>query len=233
MLGTPGPSSSNNKPTESSSVNISNPPSHLSKADELEIPHYDDRSGSGKDLASIWAFETLPAGSFAILSLVSMLDSESVQEHLLLPTLETPSIIPEYPTSKPKYHKFCESLIQSSLVERSLEDGSLRTHRLVQKVTRATHARMGDLAQRAFEIAVSNVLRCWPITGRDYVFGTSGRIDRWDMCSKLLPHVSSLSLTFEELPKTVGLSCFTLVDLLCKAAGSVTVPVYSKIGLSC
>lgn len=76
------------------------------------------------------------------------------------------------------------------------------------------------LGQTVFENGLERIASNWPFITRSYTFGSSGRIDRWQLCSQLFPHVASLSVVFQELENAgkKPAASMALAELLCEAA---------------
>ncbi|KAI0105545.1 P-loop containing nucleoside triphosphate hydrolase protein [Nemania sp. FL0031] len=108
---------------------------------------------------------------------------------------------------------------QASLVEQNI-DSDWTIHRTVQEVVRAKVASDAALSEAVLHDVYSRIVQRWPGFGEPYVIGTQGKIVRWPLCEKLVPHVSSLSDCYLELERaghvsTLGLQ---LCKLLCEAA---------------
>ena len=177
------------------------------------------KSGYEHNLGSVWAFDNLPAGAFSVLCLISMLDSECIQEELLLP-ISTSNQRPQFPSSEKEYHKCYSELTATSLVEKNLDDGTTRVHRLVQSVTRARIAKVDGALCGIFLDVVTRIASCWPFLNKSYVTGNYGKIDRWSQCAKFYPHVLNLWWIYQELleKNSVPRLCLDLGELLCEAA---------------
>lgn len=143
-----------------------------------------NRKGYEHSIASVWAFKDLQPAAFAILSLVAMLDSEGIPESLLEPGHG----IANFPMKKADLHQLNASLADRSIIEIDPDDGKVRVHRLVQVVVRSMLETQGIL-DKAFENAVERVSQKWPFLNRNYVTGAYGKIDRWEQCEDILPHV--------------------------------------------
>jgi hypothetical protein len=112
----------------------------------------------GHNLASVWALENLKEGK-ALLDVISMLDPDSIPEHILTSYAETVTL-KDYPTSIKAYSAARTELIQSSIVGGNARTQNLFIHRLVQDVARL---RMSQSQYRnTFDAAVRLISSVWP-----------------------------------------------------------------------
>ncbi|KAL9081557.1 MAG: hypothetical protein Q9159_007264 [Coniocarpon cinnabarinum] len=166
------------------------------------------------------AVDALSAEAFAILSLISMFDRAPIPKYLLLPVFIAPLGIEAYPRSIASYQVHFEELRDSSLVTSFGEDFVLG-HELAQQLTRAKLLRVTGLTARVFKDALSRLCSHWNYIERSYVFGTSGRIDRWEKCEQLYPHVLKLSSLAYEIDEAgdPAVFCVSLAKLITEVAG--------------
>jgi hypothetical protein len=197
------------------------------KSDFYELFGQQPVRGSYKhNLASVWAFESLPDGSSAILCLIAMLDSVGIQDVLLQPGPDG-SLLYQYPGTLMLYREYLSCLSDSSMIEIEPESGMVQVHRLVQDVARTRMEREGLLAP-AFEEAIRRVGQQWPFLNRKYVTGTAGKVSRWAQCEIMLPHILYLKDVYIELceRKVPNLASKDLAELLLEAAQYVNLPHY-------
>jgi hypothetical protein len=183
--------------------------------------------GSEHTLATIWALEGLGQGAATILSISSLLDPDGIQEEILTtkPEEAQPLLLP---ISKSLYHKDLAELIQSSLVRRAVERKELIIHRLVQEVIRMKMNVSPGVLWTAFNATVNLLSSVWPFATTPHAGGypTYNRIDRWNQCNKILPHISHLRQVFVtfELSNEPRATYYALVLLLSEAAWYVMSP---------
>ncbi|MDI1493613.1 MAG: hypothetical protein OHK93_005909 [Ramalina farinacea] len=193
---------------------------------------YDERHVKGGyeySLGSVWAFESLETdekGAFSLLCVLAMLDSACIQQEIMVRSLSH-GAIDSYPRVSSAYNDFLAILIERSLVQRDLDDGSLTLHRLVQDVARARIVSRGELFKAAFEIAWKSVAASFP--NRTEEMNTAGSVQRWQQCGMVYTHVVKLFQVARELYDTQKDVTFPLelIDLLYEAAWYV-VPVISS-----
>ena len=147
------------------------------------------KRGYEHSIASVWALEDLPAGSLAILNIISFLDPDSIQIRLLMDNLAV-SNEGVYPKSPPAFIVDLNRLVQGSIISQSADGAELRIHRLVQDVTRARLRKAGIL-EASFDSVVNILWTGFPKITRGGV-GRAQKVDRWAKCAQLFPHVSRL-----------------------------------------
>ncbi|KAJ8111071.1 hypothetical protein ONZ43_g5715 [Nemania bipapillata] len=180
--------------------------------------------GYTSNIGSAWSLESLSQDDqvsreiFAVLCLFAFLDAAGIPDDLLQPTAAR-SHVPNYPSSESGLYRCCKTLMAQSLVERDI-DSNWTIHRIVQKVMRAKVASSAALSEAVLHDVYSRITRYWPNLGDPYVIGTQGKIKRWPLYEKLVPHVSSLSDCYLELERAGHVSklCLKLCELLCEAA---------------
>lgn len=147
------------------------------------------KRGYEHSIASVWALGDLPAGSLAILNVISFLDPTSIQVHLLMDNLAV-SNDGVYPKSLPAFMVDLNQLVQGSIISQSADGAELRIHRLVQDVARARMRKVGIL-EASFDSVVNILWTAFPKITRGGV-GRAQKVDRWAKCAQLFPHVSRL-----------------------------------------
>lgn len=189
--------------------------------------------GYEHSLASVWAFESLQPNTFAVLSLLAMLDPEKIDEDLLDPGKCKPRL-QGFPKSTPEYHTHLSRLINTSMIEKDRNSGRVRVHRLVQDVARANMAKQTGTLSEAFNDAFYRIASQWPYLNRKYVIGTSGVVDRWSKCDAVFSHILFLSNIYKELMSTNigGLESVEFAELVLEAAQYVMILSLSY-SLSC
>lgn len=113
------------------------------------------KRGYEHSVPSVWALEGLPAGSLAVLNIISFLDPDSIQTRLLMDSL-TVSNEAVYPNSLPAFIVDLNRLVQGSIISQSADGAELRIHRLVQDVARA-RLRKARTLEASFD-SVVNIL---------------------------------------------------------------------------
>lgn len=174
------------------------------------------------NLATVWALESLSQGAMALLNFISLLDSEFIQEEILFKIFRDVKIA-GFPSSKSDYYEARAHLLETSMVHKHFEEDSLRVHGLVQGAARAKMIASDGLLEENFCQAVRSVAELWPFISRNYVVGSSGKVDRWVQCRKLFPHISQLAHVYKSFlqAKSPMVSDVDLIDLLTEAAWCV------------
>ncbi|KAF2816920.1 TPR-like protein [Mytilinidion resinicola] len=153
----------------------------------------------GHNLASVWALENLREGK-ALLDVISMLDPDSIPEHILTSFADTVNL-KEYPKSIKAYSVARTELIQSSIVGGNARTQTLFIHRLVQDVARLRMSR--SQYRETFDAAVRLISSVWPYQP----FTWRHSISRWSKCADLYPHIirlRELSKPFSPDPDNVA-----------------------------
>lgn len=170
-------------------------------------------------LATVWALESLSQGAMALLNFISLLDSECIQEEILFQNFREVQIA-GFPSSMTDYYEARAHLLGTSMVHQNIEKDTLRVHGLVQGAARAKMIAEDGLLETYFCQAVRSVAEVWPFISRNYVVGTSGKVDRWVQCRKLFPHISRLAHLYKSFLQTKSPMILdgNLVELLTEAA---------------
>lgn len=168
------------------------------------------QQGYGHTLASVWALEKLGPGASCILSSLSLLDPDCIQEEIL--TKKAPGDkLPDFPRSRSGYSRDLTELIQSSIIRRSQDRHELSIHRVVQDVVRSQLVRSVDQFTTMFDVTVEFMSTNWPFVtkpqGGSQMFD---RVDRWEQCGNMMPHILSLKNTFETVDVNQKQKCATL-----------------------
>ena len=146
-------------------------------------------------LASVLALEHLNHGR-PLLSILSMLDSDSISEAILVKGAK--NVRTEgFPRTMAAYRKSRTELLQSSLVSRSQDHSSLVVHRLVQDTARSKMSSSGR--QRAFLDSVNLISTVWPW---DELSSFRHNVKRWRACMSLLPHIFRLKILASQFSYT-------------------------------
>lgn len=141
-------------------------------------------------ISSVWMLEALSRSATALLQVLSLLESDRIQESLLFRDMNGVEL-PDYPKSRSAYIDARTELLSSSLVTKDMKNNELRIHRLVQDVVRE---RLSDEQSHAvYESTIVLVSNSWPFVqfdGRNAM----GRLER---CELLFPHVEKIRSLFE------------------------------------
>ena len=155
-------------------------------------------------VATVWAFESLRPSTKNLLSMISFLDPDAIQEMLLInvPTESDIGYLDALPMEASMYWEALTELSQASLVKHHKDAGELTIHRLVQDTFRAKMN--NDERVDAFIFAVNLVCAHWPRTmspptrkNAPVVTPRLWMIDRWPTCEILYPHVLRLKQLYE------------------------------------
>lgn len=170
-------------------------------------------------LATVWALESLSRGALALLNFISLLDSEIIQEEIFFKTFRNVKIA-GFPSSKTDYYEARAHLLETSMVKKHFAENSLRVHGLVQGAAQAKMMASDGLLETNFCQAVRSVAELWPFINKNYVVGSSGKVDRWVQCRKWFPHISQLAHVYKSFlqAKSPMASDVNLVELLTEAA---------------
>jgi hypothetical protein len=174
------------------------------------------KRGYEHSIASVWALQDLPVGSAALLNLLSFLDPDRIPSDILKRAIQENSI-DDYPKPELSYTDALGRLLQSSLVSQTSDRTDLRVHRLVQDVARARIRHAGEMGLY-FDAVVNLFWTEFPRITRGGV-GRAHKVDRWEKCAQLFPHISRLKqffLGFDD-PKQKPRSLAKLADLLNEA----------------
>ncbi|KAF2502331.1 hypothetical protein BU16DRAFT_612008 [Lophium mytilinum] len=151
---------------------------------KFQVDGLTTKANYGHNLASVWALENLKEGK-ALLDVISMLDPDSIPEHILTSFADTVNL-KEYPKSIKAYSVARTELIQSSIVGGNARMQTLFIHRLVQDVARLRMSR--SQYRETFDAAVRLISSVWPYQP----FTWRHSISRWSKCADLYPHIIRL-----------------------------------------
>jgi hypothetical protein len=154
---------------------------------------------------------------FKLLAIMSMLDSEKIDESFLAPRLDdrTPDSLL---STRAHLVEQRNPLMSSSLIDVDKISQATRIHRMVQDVVLEMLILQGDTAP-VFKQAIERVGDAWPFLNRTYITGTATGVGRWERCRKALPHILRLKDVYVELNKLqiIDLEAFPLAELLLEA----------------
>lgn len=173
------------------------------------------------NLVTVWALNGLyerQKDTFALLSLVAMLDSECIEDRTLKPR-PTNLNADGSPEGLPQYIAYRKHLTDTSLIEVDRDTQEVSIHRVVQDVTRDMAVRHG-FAASAFNNAVNRVAEQWPFLNRNYKTGSATKADRWEECHRAYRHILRLMEVHAELTALAvsSLASTELIELLLEAA---------------
>lgn len=151
-----------------------------------------------------------------------MLDAEQI----------LPSMLEPRPTSlnadgsvmtKPQYIEYRKHLANTSLIDVNRYTQQVRVHRVVQAVTKDMMVRNGT-APIVFNEAINRVACQWPFLNRNYITGNATKVDRWEMCGQIYPHILRLMELHAEFAQLGldSLASMELAELLLEAVQSVS-----------
>lgn len=128
----------------------------------------------------------------AILIIASLLNGECIPEEIFTQRPEGAANI-RFPQTPEAYNKQLAELIQSSVFTRTI-DGQLHMSKTVQDAVRAKMMDTPTLFPRTLGAAIRLVASVWPHVTVDAQPGYANytKVDRWEQCEKLLPHILSL-----------------------------------------
>ncbi|KAI0868224.1 hypothetical protein GGS24DRAFT_513694 [Hypoxylon argillaceum] len=153
---------------------------------------------SEESLITIWAIDTLyrdHRGSFELLGILSLLDSELISHDLMKSALrntEHKSLLAD----EASYIASRQHLVDTSLIDISRDTNDLRVHRLVQGLMREVIMQRGQAADY-LSMATGCIASAWPFLNRSYITGSAGKVERWVLCQPLLPHINHLIDVYE------------------------------------
>lgn len=166
------------------------------------------QQGYGLTLSSVWAIEDFGSAAYWILSVISLLDPDCIQEEILY-TWAPGEELPDFPQSKRAYLRNLAELLQSSIVHRDSDQNELSIPRVVQDVVRSQLRQSEDSLSMVFEVTAKLLSSVWPFVTRKVGYPYADRIDRWGQCDKILPHILRIRQTFETLDESEMRRCAT------------------------
>ena len=175
-------------------------------------------------LSSTWAFETLSPGAACLLSIMSLLDGERIQEGIFTTSPER-GHLSDLPISISSYSKELTQLLKTSLVFRNQDEEELTIHSIVQDVVRGKLMAKPDSFITSFIGAVNLLTTVWPyVSTPQFGYPAYDRVDRWEQCERILPHIFRLKQPFQLRTETEKVKCISskLLWLLAEAAWCVT-----------
>jgi len=140
------------------------------------------------DLITVWAmnFATLSEDSQQLTNVLSYLSPDKIELEILS---NGAGLDPR------KLVKLKKEMVQSSLLEQNLDQGTLHMHRLVQE---ACQQRMTPLARQEAFVKASHLLyQLWPVAPRQ----SRHRPELWPQQESLLSHILSLCRSYEASQK--------------------------------
>ncbi|XXG94810.1 hypothetical protein Hte_001068 [Hypoxylon texense] len=157
---------------------------------------------SNKSISTAWNLEKLEEYDFEVFSLlrvISFLDPERIENSILFPRLFSPDEgIISWSWRVSKYIEARKTLANTSLISVDRKTGDVRAHRLVHEVMKnfTVHT---SRASETFRTAVWRVADQWHSLNRSYVSGGTTRVDRWEECRRVYPHILRLKEIYEEI----------------------------------
>lgn len=178
-------------------------------------------SKNDRNLVTAWALNGLyerQKDTFALLSLIAMLDPECI-EHRTLKPRPTSLNADGSPMAMSQHIAYRKHLADTLLIEVNRDTQEVHINRIVQDVARDMMVRLG-VAASAFKDAVNRVAEQWPFLNRNYVTGSATRVDRWEECHRTYRHILCLMEVHAELTAQAvsSLASTELVELLLEAA---------------
>ena len=182
--------------------------------------HLHQDRGNNPNLVTSWALDNLHKAhkdAFSLLVLISMLDSEGIEDRILKPRQDTLNSA-EFPMTQTDHHRHRSHLSKTSLIHVNRQDQVVRAHRIVQDVTIEVSVRY-ELAARGFAVAIARIAEQWPFLNKNYVTGSATVVDRWVECRLAYPHILRLMEVHSELKRlsVSGLANEELAELLLEA----------------
>ena len=178
----------------------------------------DEKDGS---LATVWGLNELyerQKDTFALLSLLAMLDPECIEDRTLKPRLNSLNADGSAMTL-PQYTAYRTQLTDTPLIEVDRDTQAVSINRVVQDVTRSMAVCHG-FAATAFNDAVNRVAEQWPFLNRNYKTGSATKVERWKDCHRTYRHILHLMVVHAELASLAvsSLAITELIELLLEAA---------------
>ncbi|KAK1749795.1 hypothetical protein QBC47DRAFT_395340 [Echria macrotheca] len=153
--------------------------------------------GYGLTLSSVWAFDSFTPGARQILSVIALLDPDSIAEEIL--TTAPQDAMTGFPQTKPAFFRDLSILAQSSIIHRNTDQNELSVHRMVQDVIRSQLLKTDDLVCSVFQVTVRLLSSVWPfVTTPRKGHTTFDQVDRWTQCERMIPHIVRLRQIFED-----------------------------------
>ena len=132
---------------------------------------------------SIFAIKDLNAHALLVLEILSLLDPDEIPESILDGLSPGSAKNRQPPLTISQFHAARGELLSRSLIGRNLDLGKPWVHRILQDTVRArmSHARRQEIGA----ITISLLDDAWPEVPLD----KKHRIDRWEECQSLYPHI--------------------------------------------
>ena len=173
-----------------------------------------------RNLVTAWALNGLyecRRDTFALLSLIAMLDPESIDHRTLKPR-PTSLNADGSPMTISQHIAYRKRLADTSLIDVIRDSQDVRINRVVQDVTIDMTVRHGSAAS-TFNEAVNRIADQWPFLNKNYVTGSATKVDRWAECRQTYPHILRLMEVHAELTalNVNPLASLELAELLLEA----------------
>ena len=176
------------------------------------------------NLETVWALDQLEEPTRALVSIMALMDPESIDGDVLSVGFTLKSKIPHFPGSKVAYYIARGDLLERSIISLQKTPGSdshvstAKIHRLVQGVVRSNMANDNAILP-AFQQTLESIEAVWPWLGRAYTTGSAEKVGRWTLCAKLFPHIEQLAAVYSEYLRREGNDpiIITLAELLGEA----------------
>ena len=176
-------------------------------------------------LAGAWALKDMHPGAARILSVISLFVPSSISEEILTKAPKEANL-EDYPDEL-EFDDRLSELTSSYIVYRrkpteSQDHAVITTHYLIQDVVRS-QLLAGDVDQfvKVFNGAVKLLSSVWPhVTRPQQGYAAHNRVDRWELCDTLLPHVKRMRRIFETLNERIRSQCatFEFLELFSEAS---------------
>ena len=155
-----------------------------------------------RTLATVWALDRLEKRAGALLSILALLDPEFIDEEIFFASFNLGCRILYFPCTKAEYYIAKGNLLGTSMISQHkaqlpASSTAVNIHRLVQGAARSRMVADNTISQ-AFQQVLSSIEALWPWLGRAYTTGSSEKVNRWEVCAKLFPHVEQLATIYVE-----------------------------------
>ena len=168
-----------------------------------------ENDGKSSILSLVWAPEGRTSGELALLSILSLLNHQSIPERILTQPLQMTKF-PHYPTGK-DYEDCLKSLEPDRLIEYDQSRGHLCIQKIVQEGIRATTLKGFGALEETYCATARLVFFAWPlILTKELHFSQEiDRISRWKQSNELLAHGESLLQTYKAFVPEAQRICAT------------------------
>lgn len=154
----------------------------------------DLRGTSRGTMASMIISDFLSAQARVLLEICSMLDPDSISEHLFTNPCPEIRLLRDFPADRPAYYRARAELVQLSLI-RLTDKREIGMHRYVQEIV------VSKLSRDGFEAVFTGTASLISTAWGESSLEDKSRVRLWGDCARLIPHVHQLQIVYQERPQ--------------------------------